>query len=562
MLTFYFIDKPIERAIERKIGDSAREALYQTNSNIELFLEDMMKSVVKISMDPNINALLKRPEEFDEYTKLRLRERALDKLFISNYSAQPQIALTDLHGNWLSSFYMSEQLYMEYTGMPWYLQMIGNSFQTKWSFDLNIYPNPEISPGLTLVKTVTELHSSRNIGMILLWVSEYDVRKYLEKLEGEVYLIDSNGKIVSSPDLSMIGIDVSNAEYMSELQHKTQGQFTTEQNGTKWFASFDTINQTDWKIVQLVEYDTVFKEIFDIRRVNFLIYILIFIVFMFITLSISYSISRPINLLNRRMQEIEEKQFNSILLVSGPKEIATLIGTYNEMLKRIRDLLQRVKDTYQKKEDMRFRALQAQINPHFLLNTLNNIKWMAYIHDDREVGEMLSHLGSIMEVSIGKGVNEIPLMQEIQYIDNYITLMKLKYNEKLAINYDIPKNFMEQEVFKFILQPIVENSIIHGIDFISRKGEITIGASSNDGCVLLTVQDNGIGIREDKLMSIRQLLESDSDDWNDVGIGIRNVHDRIRFQYGERYGLRIDSTWGIGTKVTIVLPIKTVRSER
>jgi two-component system sensor histidine kinase YesM len=132
----------------------------------------------------------------------------------------------------------------------------------------------------------------------------------------------------------------------------------------------------------------------------------------------------------------------------------------------------------------------------------------------------------------------------------------------LAINYDIPKNFMEQEVFKFILQPIVENSIIHGIDFISRKGEITIGASSNDGCVLLTVQDNGIGIREDKLMSIRQLLESDSDDWNDVGIGIRNVHDRIRFQYGERYGLRIDSTWGIGTKVTIVLPIKTVRNDR
>ncbi|TMV51668.1 sensor histidine kinase [Paenibacillus mesophilus] len=555
LLTFYYIDKPLENAIERKIGDAAREALSQVNFNVELFLEDMLRSAVDLSMNSSVNALLKNPGQFDEYEKLRIKDNVFNKLFSSYFNTEPYIALTDLHGNWLSSFYMDQSLYREYTGSEWYAEMLKRPFQTRWSVHIKTYPYADDSL-ITLTKTVTDLQTKQNIGMILFSVAEQDVRKYLAKLDGEVYMADEAGTVVSSPAARLIGFNVREEPHMEEVMRNSRGQITTVRGGEKWIVNYDTVGQAGWKIVQLIRYDTVFREIFDIRKVNIMIVSVIFLVFMFITLSISYSISRPLKLLNKRMQEVEDNGFRSSLSVSGPQEISTLLGTYNKMLKQIRELLQRLKDEYEQKEHMRFRALQAQINPHFLLNTINNIKWMAYIRHDREVGEMLSSLGSIMEASIGRDGIFIPLKQEINYIEHYIALMKLKYNEKLSIVYDVPEELLGCRVLKFMLQPIVENSIIHGIDPVGRQGEIAIRAWSENAALHVSVTDNGIGIRKDRLEQVRQWLERPSpEEGPPHRIGIKNVHDRIRLQHGERYGLQIDSVWNEGTRVSVTLPI-------
>ncbi|WP_282936040.1 sensor histidine kinase [Paenibacillus sp. RC67] len=557
ILTFYLVDKPLERVIEQKIGDSARETLYQVNFNVGLFLDDMLKQAVDISTNPSITELLKSPDKFTDYEKLRLKDTVINKQY-SSYYTETYVTLMDVYGHWQSTRYMEEGLYRQYTEAPWYKEMIEKPFQLRWMFTGDNYVYSDKRPLITLVKTITDLQTSQNIGMLLFGVAEKDIRKYLTPLDGEVYLVDQAGTVVSSPIEAKIGQNVAAETYISKIRGDRKGQVIVVKEGKKWIVNYDTVTQTGWKIIQIISYDTVFKEIFNIRRANIIIVLLIFLVFMIITLSIAFSISRPLKLLNKRMQEAEEKEFNSGLLVTGPQEINTLIATYNKMVKQIRELLQRLKEQYQQKEDMRFRALQAQINPHFILNTLNNIKWMAYIRNEREVGDMLSNLGSMLEASIGRGGSLITLRQEMSYIENYISLMRLKYNDKLQLLTDIPETYWNQEVIKTMLQPIVENSILHGIDPLPGKGVIQVRCWIEGERLILSVEDNGVGMTAERLREVHAWLDDPSQETWSKRIGIKNVHERIRLQYGDEYGLVIQSELNEGTNVQVILPVKLV----
>ncbi|WP_010276085.1 sensor histidine kinase [Paenibacillus senegalensis] len=554
VITFYWIDKPLENVIEQKIGDSAREALTLINFNVEIILQDMLKSSVEISKNPDVITLLKDPGRYSEYEKLRLKNDVLNNMF-SSFFSDTYITLTDMKGTWYSTRYIDSSQYSHIVQKPWYQEMLSGGNQLRWMFNYQDFLYIDNRPIISLVRTITDPATNEDLGLLIYGVAERDFRNYLSTLEGEVYLIDDEDTVVSSPVTAMIGSSVSAESYMEEIWKRSRGQHIAGEGEDKRIVNFDTLHQTGWKIVQVIPYDTVFKEIFDIRKINIGIVLVIFFLFMMITLSISYRMSKPLKLLTRKMQSAEKTNFNSMLKVTGPREISTLIGTYNKMAEQIRRLLERLKQEFQQKEDMRFKALQAQINPHFILNTLNNIKWMAYIKQDREVGDMLSSLGTILESSIGRdGSSLIPLKQEIHYIENYISLMKLKYNEKLTVCYSIPDELMNCEVIKFCLQPILENSISHGIDYIAGQGEIHIKAQEIEGRLILSVRDNGIGMSEEKLRQVTDGLSCAAEEGKEKRIGIRNVHDRIRLQYGNGYGVRVRSWVNEGTIVELVLP--------
>ncbi|EFM08770.1 integral membrane sensor signal transduction histidine kinase [Paenibacillus curdlanolyticus YK9] len=554
ILTFNWMNKKLENVIEQKIGSAAQDSLYLVNFNIELFLEDMLQSSLSIATNPTITKLLKEPEAFSPYEKLRLNDAVLNRLH-SSYFTNTDVTLFDRKGNWLSTSYLTENLLQEYIGATWYRQMMSKPYQQKWFFNHKERLYLDRKPIITLVKTITELQSSQNIGMVAFSVNETDIRGYLKGLKGEVYLVDQAGTVVSSPTKAMVGQSLSKESYMHSVSAGRNGQEIIEKNGRKWIVNYDTVQMNGWKIVQVVPYDTVFKEIYDIRHTNIILFILILIVFLLITMSIAYGISKPLKLLRKRMRELEDKGFHSTLSVSGPQEIASLIETYNKMVKEIRGLLIRVKEEYEQKEDMRFRALQAQINPHFILNTLNNIKWMAYIRNDGEVGDMLSNLGGILEGSVGRGSSLIPLRQELSYIENYVGLMKMKFPD-LTLEFDIAEEWMEQEVIQIMLQPIIENSLMHGIEPSNEAGRIMLQAQGDSGQFMLEVRDNGVGMDEERLKLIRERLAADATAAPPERIGIKNVHDRIRLQYGDDFGIRIESMKDNGTRVQCILPLK------
>jgi len=560
ILTFYFMDKPLERVIERKIGLSAQDALHLINVNVGSFLEEMLQSSVNVSINPEIKDLLKNPDDYSNYEKLRLNDKVLNRAFSSAFTSK-YVTLFDLEGNWLSTSYIEESLLRQYLESDWYRAMMQRPFRHVWMFNYKSLLYKDRKPIITLAKTITDTQTTRNIGMIVFSVAEEDIRKHLAGLAGEVFLVDRDGTIVSGSATDRIGQSLSESIDPQAIGSGPRGQAIVKKEGRKWIVNYDTVALNGWKIVQLVPYDTVFKEIFAIRRANVLIFLLILTLFTMITLTISYGISKPLKLLKKRMRELENKGFHSAIPATGPLEIASLIETYNKMVKEIRVLLTRVKEEYEQKEEMRFRALQAQINPHFILNTLNNIKWMAYIRNNPEIGDMLSSLGGILEESIGRGGSLVPLRQEIAYIENYLSLMKIKYLDKLGYDIDVPEACMDQEVVKIMLQPIVENSILHGIDPLTGSGRISIGARYEENRFVLVVRDNGVGMAPDRLEGLLRQLHSGPEAPPPQRIGVKNVYDRLKFQYGERFDMRIASRPDEGTTVEFTLPNRKAEAD-
>ncbi|GIP35720.1 sensor histidine kinase [Paenibacillus sp. J2TS4] len=555
LISFYYIDRPLEKVIEKKIGNSSQDALSLVNMNIEAVLQDMFKLSTDLSIDPDVIHLLKNPGKLGEYDQLEIKQSILHKLSFYNFTAY--VAILDRQGNWISTRHAEPSKYEELTQTDWYQELTREPSKLIWFYSHN-YTFADHSPVISLAKNVFDPLTHNPVGVLLFSVSEGDIGKYLSRLDGDTFILDKDGIVMSSPNKAVLGKLISQDLDNPGIWLEPKGQTIVEKHENKSIVNYSTFNQTGWKIVQAIPYDMVFKEIFDIRRANIAITIVIFILFILITITISYSISKPLKSLARKMLAFEEQSSESVFIVKGPKEISLLADTYNKMIRRINELMQRLKEQYQQKEELRFKALQAQINPHFILNTLNNIKWMAYIRNAREVGDMLSNLGGIMESAIGRGENLIPLRHELDYIRNYTALMKIKYNEKLTVDYDVPDELLSVQVVKFMLQPIIENCIQHGIEPLREKGVVKIRAEVEGSHMILTVQDNGVGMDRDKLRKIQGFLSSGSEVAQGERIGIKNVHDRIKLQYGASYGVTVESILGEGTKVRLSLPYQSM----
>ncbi|QMV40090.1 sensor histidine kinase [Cohnella cholangitidis] len=560
LFTFYFLDKPLENAIKTKIGHSAQEALTLAGRNIEFTTEDMFTDANEITQNPSVIQLLQDPKALTPYGKYELQHNELNKVSRSKHTTYA--AIMDYNGNMLTSRYTEPQVYDEIMRSDWLARLNESPNQLLWVFRKTNYTFADKRPTVSLAKMILDPQTHRKLGVLLFSKAEEDLYSYITGLEGEVYLTDSSGTIISSANKDKLGSALPVKYAVMNSQETSRGQSTVGEGSDKKIVNTYKISQTGWTIVQIVPYDTVFKEIFDIRKANFMMSGVIIVLFVLLTIAIANGISRPLIVMVKKMTGMENNQFNSPILISGPKEISVLQRTYNQMLGQVKDLLQRVKDEYKQKEDMRFRALQAQINPHFILNTLNNIKWTAYMRGEREVGQMLSSLAGLMEGSIVRGSVLNTLKDEIDYIQNYIALMKLKYNEKLDIVFDVPVELLQAETVKFMLQPIVENSIEHGVDQVQGKGIIEVKALLAQSTLILTVSDNGVGIDKERLEEIQAWLSESTGREETKRIGVRNVHDRLKLQYGESFGLEIDSKLGEGTTVTYRLPFLKGRGEQ
>ncbi|MEK3917951.1 sensor histidine kinase [Paenibacillus sp. FSL H7-0331] len=562
-LTFFYLDKPLEKTIESKIGTSIQDALNLVSLNIDNTLEQMLNSITAISLDQNILSMLKKPSQYTDYEKFRISNNMMKTLHNSYLiNTENYLTFMDFSGGLYTSWYAMPGKYEQLKSTSWYPDILNSKDRFLWIYQPDNYTFTDKRPLISVAKLIRDTSSNDNIGIVMISIVESDIRKILMQLEGEVFLIDKNGIVLSHAEPSFFRKDLSGEPYIQKVIKTEKGQMIDEINNKKMIVSYRTIHKTDWKIVQLIPYDTVFKEIFNIRKANIFIVGVIFLVFLLISISISFRISKPLKLLKKKMADIDNQDSSDMIDVKGTDEIASLIHTYNKMIIRIKDLLDRLKMEYKQKEDMRFRALQSQINPHFILNTLNNIKWMAYIRKDHEVAEMLSCMAVILEGSIGRDEDIITLKQEIAYIHNYVILQKIKYNELLSIIYDIPEDLLQCEVIKFILQPIVENSIYHGIDQMKGKGVIHIAATRLDHQLVIQIKDNGLGIDPVKLEEIRYSFTSKQDVRKINRVGIRNVHDRIQLQYGKKYGITIHSERFAGTIVEIVLPADVRKEEK
>lgn len=285
--------------------------------------------------------------------------------------------------------------------------------------------------------------------------------------------------------------------------------------------------------------------------------ILYFTMYMYNLVSghIADPIKKLCNYTKRSENDLLENNLKSNIL-----EIDELSYNFNDKIIRIKELIENIKIEQKNKKNTELWLLQAQINPHFLYNTLDTVVWMAEAGDSKKVVDMITALSSFLRIGLNKGKKFIQIREEIRHIESYLKIQKFRYDDILEYSIEIEDSLYDMRILKLLLQPLVENALYHGIKYKREGGSIRIRGYEKDNNIILEVIDNGVGMDENKLNKIKAVIENTSLENSDIirttgdSFGLYNVAERIRLYYGNEYGLDIESRENVGTTVTIILP--------
>ncbi|WP_105616808.1 sensor histidine kinase [Vallitalea okinawensis] len=412
--------------------------------------------------------------------------------------------------------------------------------------------------------------SGKYIGEQIYTISEKAIyEKYSDSeliKEGIVFIIDRNGHLVSHSQLEMI--ESKNLENHSTIIHEVlnnpeNSYFISSDNK---LVIHESLNEKNWITIAVMPTNIIYK---DISRIYFLFILLIVILLLIAGISItmiSDRIVQPIKRIIRSMEEVEKGNFNVSVNIKGQYEISKLAKYYNNMISKINQLIEEEYILEKKKKTAELDALMAQINPHFLYNTLESIVWKARSIGAEDISEMSYSLGKFFRISVNRGQIIVPVEEELNHVRAYVNIQKIRYGNKFDMTIHLEDEHIKAyKTLKLILQPIVENAIMYGIEPLEGVGYIKITVLEDVGHLLFIIEDNGKGMVKDRLDVVMNKLNTYKDMGNEEvdvkemkrngGIGLSNVCERIRLYFGEEYGIRIESTLNQGTVVTIKMPL-------
>ncbi len=373
----------------------------------------------------------------------------------------------------------------------------------------------------------------------------------------KVYLLDSKYMTVLSADKSEVGtqFDVKTSRQINDIYTSGHKDGTIKNASGGYLAAFSVVPESGWTVVALIPNKYMNSLSNDIKHMVMEVVVICILIAMFIFLLVYRSITFPLWELINSMRAVKKGNLDSRKLVNDSKdEFAEVTSSYNSMIDELNLHIKSIKAKEKQRSIAEFRALQAQINPHFIANTLNNVAWMAKMQKADNIESVVTSLIKLLNSSMGRGPDIITIKDEIENIKSYINIQEYKYIKKMDVYIDFDTEITECKIMRFILQPIVENAIIHGLGPKQGQGFIKIKGYADQEDIVIIVEDNGVGMTENE---IRMLLKGDDSSSGErfSSIGLKNVNERIKLAYGEKYGLYIKSQKDVFTSVEIRIPI-------
>jgi len=389
-------------------------------------------------------------------------------------------------------------------------------------------------------------------GVILIELNFRTITDLAEKTNlgpnGHILILDADDSLIYS---SGTYDQIRSQESINIAVQNYFGGFPAEIDDKVMHMNITPLSQTRWRIVTVNDVDEVARA----KRRMLLILVIIFIVSGVVAaasaVAISRRISSPMKLLRESMANIEKGDFYSKVSVSGQREVVHLAASFNRMIDTIRSLMEKVVEEQRDKRKTELRALQNQINPHFLYNTLDSIVWLAENNRTDDVITTVVALAKFFRISISRGETFIPVTDELSHIRNYLTIQQIRYQEKFTYTFEIDEGIYEYKVMKLILQPIVENAIYHGIG--DEQEKITIRGYKENGLLIFEVENTGYGVTEERISEMYEILDG-THEVNSVGI--RNVYQRLKLYYGAEGNIIITSKLDEMTNIKLVIPIE------
>lgn len=434
----------------------------------------------------------------------------------------------------------------------------GEALELKEIFHFNAEPQSSIAESrdetvIAVTKSVEFLCDGQSCeGVLLIELNHQAISDLARKTNlgngGHLLILDEEGNLLysSRPDPEALGSktrDLAAGMYLGSRRAILDGQDMA--------LNVNTLIHTRWRIVTVSNVNEIAETRSRLLGVTALILAISIAVSVIAGGFVSLRISKPIGRLKETMLRIEGGDLDAPIDLSGQREIAQLSHSFNSMVARIRQLMASLVDEQKEKRKTELRALQNQINPHFLYNTLDSIVWLAENQRSKDVITTVVSLAKFFRISISKGQTFIPVEDEIAHIENYLTIQSIRYLDRFRYSISVPSQMRGMQVMKLILQPIVENAIYHGLG--DEEGFISIQGWLEGARMVFAITNSGYGIRDE---TIRNMQEKMAGSGEQSSVGMRNVYQRLKLYYGDKADIRITSIPDESTTVTLYIPIE------
>lgn len=443
-----------------------------------------------------------------------------------------------------------------------------NLFEQEWvdrkPENLEILLSPPHLQNLFKMKPIWVVSMMKNIsiaGESKYIVVDYDfsqVGDYFNRISigqrGYAYIANREGEVLYHPKQAQFTKAESGA--IDSVLYHGDGTYITDNE--QYSVGYRTVSHTGWKVVGISYLDdTIIPAINEIQELTYYTLIVMFILIIITSLAVSKFISDPITEMITQISKAEIGDSEEYIYQNRFNEVRQLSKSYNRQMDHIHYLMKQIKEEQAELRKSEMNVLQAQINPHFLYNTLDSILWMAESGQTKETSDMVASLGKLLRISLSQGENLIPLRKELEHAENYLTIQKFRYKDQFTYSIDVEEHLLDYLTVKIIIQPFLENALYHGIEYMVDQGHISIRVFEENEKISIEIVDDGVGMSPERLAQIQKLKES-----KETGIGIRNVHQRIQVYFGKEYGVFINSELDEGTTILIRIPkIKAEENE-
>lgn len=544
--------------LEQKVSNAFVQNLNYIGSNVERNLKEWENITDYIYVNHTIRSIVKKQyqDELDFFMDMLKADQVMNDFSLGSNLYSEISALVVIGENGQNLLYGSNVADLDINAMkqePWYEEVKQLNGKVHW---LGIQPKHTLrkthSYVISLARTINIDNTNR--AMIYLSFNEGFMRKMFKDVvrdpQTELQIVDNNNRFVFNNRNAGIYSSYLETEQLKEFQHAPEHYFISNEDGKRTLIASHYIEEYGWWVIEKTSYDDLIKDNTLIFYTTAIAFVISFVISGALWFIVAHSLVKPIKKLSQTMRSINGVNGNLIVRsnIKSDDEIGVLSDNFNYMLERINSLFQEVLEEQGMKKDAEYKALQAQINPHFLYNTLNTIRWMAIIQKADNIKDMVEVLGRLIRYSFKHTGTFVKIREELSSLQDYVYIQQIRYKDKFKVEYSIEEGVLDVPCVKFIMQPILENAIFHGVEPKEGHSVIHISVREQDDLIHISIRDNGIGMTEEQIKHI--FAESSPVH----GIGLSNVDERIKLTYGMQYGIKMESRPGEYTCVIISFP--------
>ncbi len=559
------------QAAERSGRYAARQALLQADQFIESRIEAIDRSLTYIRLDPQVTALCTADPAVYRADLSRWNDdaTALRRIVLTFGQSNPDLAGFALYmERGLAAHTVNDEFQRldDHRRDGWYRRASAQVTNVQWFGARRFPPRPGTACVHALARISDDLDLSRTVGWVRVDVPERILEEILDQAQfsaaSAVLLLDEEGEPVArsararggDPQLLEVARAAASPAGGEEARTLTVGV-------RRWLVDAVPVAHTGWRLVLLVPHEDIDAFGKAVRRQ--LLFALAIIVPLMLPLAfwVASTSTRRLARLTAAVREYERGNLALQLPADGVDEIGELARDLSRMASRIASLLEERYRLGQENKHSEMRALQAQINPHFLYNTLDLVNCLALRHGAPAIGEAVEALSRFYRLSLSGGAETVTLAQELEHVETYVRIQNMRFDDGVTLQVEVPEELRRLPILKIVLQPLVENAILHGIrERESGRGTITVGARREPGAeagpataevLVVEVSDDGVGMTPERLEELRRGVRASEGH----GYGVRNIDRRLKVRYGPTYGLAYESVRGRGTTVALRIPI-------